>query len=162
MSKDVDWKTIGLWGGPTLLAGLVGWWAGDATAADVISGREAAYNGTYGNAVSDQGFLLDGVTAAATITDTTALHLQNLTVEFWVKRANLSQASQAWSAAGAVSLNGRSRFEVAPRIPGWPTGAAAPPPRPSRSGALRRRRCPDRETPRRSTSAASSPAAPTS
>ncbi len=71
------------------------WWAGENNALD----REELNNGTlagstsYGTGVAGQAFVLDGNGDAVQLGSPTSLHLQNFTIEAWIKRTSSSALS---------------------------------------------------------------------
>ena len=75
-------------------AGLVGWWPGDS-AQDVVAGN----NGTLSNSTAyvpgmvGWAFSFNGSNSGVALGNTTALQLQNFTIEAWIKRGSNSIAS---------------------------------------------------------------------
>ena len=73
-------------------AGLVGWWPGNATAADAVTGATAQLAGdtTYRTAAVGRGFSFDGVGDYVEIPDAPALKPAQVSVEAWVQFDNLN------------------------------------------------------------------------
>jgi alpha-tubulin suppressor-like RCC1 family protein len=93
-------------------AGLVSWWRGDNSTADAAggnSGTVAGY-GTFGYApgVVGQAFVFDGIHRdRVDLGNPASLQLQDMTVEAWIKRANLTDISlDDLNQDGAVSGEG--------------------------------------------------------
>ena len=80
----------------TAPAGLVSWWRGEQNAFDSADGNNGALvgNTTYGAGRVGQGFGFDGNGDGARIGDPANLHLQDFTIEAWVKRASATRATQ--------------------------------------------------------------------
>jgi hypothetical protein len=84
-------------------AGVVGWWPGDGTAADVINpnngilqaGATATGTGLIGNC-----FTFDGTNNYVQMPDSTVFHPSNLTIEAWVRFSGLDSLSSGGSPPG--------------------------------------------------------------
>src|SRR2546425_9912450 len=75
--------------------GLVGWWKGDGGTTDAIGSNKGALvgNASFAPGVVGQAFSFDGYNDSVMIGKAPALQLQNFTIEAWIKRANMTQAS---------------------------------------------------------------------
>jgi len=75
--------------------GIVGWWRGQSNALDYAGNGPGLLVGNerYGAGNVGQGFAGDGSGDGVLVTNTTALQLQTLTLETWVKRSSASVIS---------------------------------------------------------------------
>jgi len=75
--------------------GLVAWWKGDNTAANIVGGANGTLVGNAGYAAGRVGgaFTFDGSGDAVSLGNPMALQLQNFTIEAWIKRASSGPAS---------------------------------------------------------------------
>src|SRR5262245_50725491 len=77
-------------------SGLVAWWAGEGNANDslgVMDGAPLLIG--YGPGKVGKAFVFDGITSGVLLGNQTSLQLQNLTIETWIRRSSVSQASLA-------------------------------------------------------------------
>ncbi len=93
--------------------GLIGWWAGNGAAYDSVTGDATTFNGSFESGQVSEAFAFDGLDDSVTVGDLPALHLQDLSIEFWVKRASTTQASQTWPYAGGLFAGGYGSYAVA-------------------------------------------------
>ncbi|MCL4786145.1 MAG: S8 family serine peptidase [Verrucomicrobia bacterium] len=95
----------------------VSWWPGDLHANDIVDGNHGTLrnNTTYGPGVVGQAFVFDGVTDGVVVGNPTNLHLQNFTLEAWVKRASDSVVSfdQALGPGGDIIAAGNGGYGFA-------------------------------------------------
>jgi hypothetical protein len=75
--------------------GLVAWWRGEGNARDEVSGASGTLSGnvTYGPGRVGQGLVFDGNQDGVVVGNPTNLHLQNFTIEAWIRRASPTQVS---------------------------------------------------------------------
>jgi hypothetical protein len=75
--------------------GLVSWWRGEGNALDQAGTNNGALigNTTIGPGKVGQSFVFDGSGDGVRVGDSANFHLQNFTIEAWVKRASTSVAS---------------------------------------------------------------------
>ena len=94
-------------------AGLVGLWKGDGDASDSIGSNHASLLGHAGfaNGKVGQAFNLDGTDSGVRLPNADAYHLQNLTIEAWVKRSGTGYPSKA-SFFGAIMGGGPGNFSL--------------------------------------------------
>jgi uncharacterized repeat protein (TIGR01451 family) len=98
-------KTLEVLGGCTPTpAGLVAWWRGENDGHDLLGTK----NGTFTSGPPEfttgrvgQAFLFDGKSGYR-VADSPDLHLQEFTIEAWVKRASLSASSLSTPPAGVI------------------------------------------------------------
>src|ERR1051326_6431916 len=78
-------------------AGLLGWWPGEGTGQDVVGANNgtATSNVTFTSGVVGQGFSFDGNPGAVVLSNSAAYHLQDFSIEAWLKRASVSIASSS-------------------------------------------------------------------
>jgi len=87
-------------------ASLVAWWPANGNAVDVVGGN----NGTLTNAVTyvpgevQQAFNFNGSSAAVTLANTTALQLQNFTIETWLQRGSATSVTLDGDAVAGNAL----------------------------------------------------------
>ncbi len=76
-------------------SGLVSWWPGDASALDAVGVNNGTLQGnvTYVAGLVGQAFSFSGSGEAVTVGSAPALQLQTFTIDAWVQRASLTQAS---------------------------------------------------------------------
>ncbi len=84
--------------------GLVGWWRGDGDAADQVSGKEGSLMGetAFGIGRVGQAFTMDGNGDGISLGNPACLHLQDLTIEAWIRRSSTERASYATGGHGAI------------------------------------------------------------
>jgi RHS repeat-associated protein len=76
-------------------AGLVGWWPGDGDPRDLANGNTGVTQGglTYGPGEVGESFVFDGSTGRVIVPQSTALNVQNITLDAWIY-PNISNAYQ--------------------------------------------------------------------
>ena len=75
-------------------AGLVAWWPGNGSTEDIVGTNNGTLHGaTYAVGEAGQGFSFTGSGSAVSVTNTTALQLQDFTIEAWIKRASLTKVT---------------------------------------------------------------------
>jgi hypothetical protein len=76
-------------------AGLVGLWRGENSAGDLVTGSEGRLVNNVGFAAGfvGQAFKVDGYRSGIVLNDREAFHLQDFTIEAWIRRENASAAS---------------------------------------------------------------------
>ncbi len=76
-------------------AGLVGLWRGENSAGDIVSGSEGRLVNDVGFTAGfvGQAFKLGGYRSGIVLNDREAFHLQDFTIEAWIRRENASAAS---------------------------------------------------------------------
>ncbi len=81
--------------GTAMTSGAIAWWRGDGVSTDFASGNSGTIvgNTTYTTAMVGQGFSFDGQGDAVNIPNATQLQVQNFTMEGWIRRTSLTQAS---------------------------------------------------------------------
>src|SRR5215216_5094435 len=86
------------------VSGLVGWWRAEGNALDETATNNgvASVNVAYASAKVGQGFVFDGSGAVVALNNPANLHLQNLTIEGWIRR----------SSSAVVSLNGNGNAHI--------------------------------------------------
>ncbi len=96
-------------------SGLVGWWQGESSARDAVSGNSGTLisNASYTAGQVGQAFNLDGNGDAVLIGNPTNLQLQNFTFEAWVKRGSPTQASLNNFNGGIVFGYGHAGYNLA-------------------------------------------------
>jgi len=74
------------------VSGLVGWWRAEGNATDVVSANNGTLHGNVSYTVGEvgQGFVFGGNGSYVGLNNTTALQLQNLTIEAWIQRGTLN------------------------------------------------------------------------
>ena len=77
-------------------SGLVSWWTGEGNGNDAVGGNNGTLGGhvTFVPGVVGQAFSFDGVGDYVFLGNPTNLHLQDLTIDAWIKRANPSQTTR--------------------------------------------------------------------
>ncbi|MBN9689536.1 MAG: hypothetical protein J0M24_04795 [Verrucomicrobia bacterium] len=85
--------------------GLVAWWSGDSTAEDQFGDADGSLSGgaSYSDGFVNQGFKFGGGAQRVLIPNTEALHLQDFTIEMWVKRDRMDRTSDSEAGAGLFS-----------------------------------------------------------
>src|SRR5258708_2422366 len=80
---------------------LVGWWRGEGDATDQAGGNNGSLigNTTFGAGEVCQAFVMGGNGDAVSLGNPVSLQLQDVTIEFWLKRSSPTVASMAGSAA---------------------------------------------------------------
>ena len=93
-------------------SGLISWWSGDTNAFDAMGGNGGTLTGntTYGPGQVGQAFVFDGNTDGVNIGAATNLHLQNYTIECWIKRASATAASLNGNGNGQIFTVGTGDF----------------------------------------------------
>ena len=86
--------------------GAVAWWPGDAGATDLIGVSEGKLSdgATVGEGKVENSFRFNGGASRVVISDSSELELQDLTIEMWLKRSNVSLTSD--SPGGAALFAG--------------------------------------------------------
>jgi len=76
--------------------GLVSWWPGDSTADDIQDGNHGSLqdNATFAPGRVGDGFSFDGISDHVFIGNPANLHLQNFTIDAWIKRTSTSQTTR--------------------------------------------------------------------
>src|ERR1041385_1571863 len=89
-------------------SGLVSWWPGDGNANDIISGNNGTLtNGAaFGAGEVGQTFDLGSNHAAVVVGNPANLHLQDFTIETWIKRSSATIASTDPTALGSALIFG--------------------------------------------------------
>jgi hypothetical protein len=92
-------------------AGLVSWWPGDGNTTDIADGNNGSLQGTatFGAGVVGQAFNFDGAEGAVVIGNPANLMLQTFSIEAWIQRASLTQAS-AGPGGGCIFCYGAGNF----------------------------------------------------
>ena len=85
-------------------AGLVSWWRGETNAMDYVGTNHGtvAGNTTYGAGRVGQGFAFDGNGAVVQLGNPASLHLQELTIETWMRRASTATVSLNGNGNGVI------------------------------------------------------------
>jgi hypothetical protein len=93
--------------------GIVRFWKGDSNVFDSVSLSSGALVGHAGfdTGKVGQAFSLAGTDSAVSLANSNAYHLQDLTIEAWIKRANASQPSQS-SPFGTILGGGFNNFTL--------------------------------------------------
>ncbi|MCX6926600.1 MAG: immunoglobulin domain-containing protein, partial [Verrucomicrobia bacterium] len=97
-------------------AGLVSWWRGGGNALDQVGANNgtAVGNTTYGAGRVGQAFVFGGANGdGVTLGNPASLHLQDLTIEAWIKRANASRISTGPDGAGVLLAYGYGGYSIA-------------------------------------------------
>ncbi|MCX6926489.1 MAG: immunoglobulin domain-containing protein, partial [Verrucomicrobia bacterium] len=97
-------------------AGLVSWWRGGGNGFDQVGTNNgtAVGNTTYGAGRVGQAFVFGGANGdGVTLGNPASLHLQDLTIEAWIKRANASQISTGPDGAGVLLAYGYGGYSIA-------------------------------------------------
>src|SRR5260370_10571866 len=91
--------------------GLASWWPGNGHRLDVAGTNNGSLVGNAGFAAGEvgQAFSFDGSGDAVSVGNPTNLQLQTLTIEAWVKRGSITQASMD-SGGGVVFGYGHSGY----------------------------------------------------
>ncbi|MEW6157617.1 MAG: LamG-like jellyroll fold domain-containing protein [Verrucomicrobiota bacterium] len=86
-------------------SGLVAWWSGEGNARDRVTGAQGQIEGNaqYSSGFAGQSFLFTGGHDAVVVPNVSELHLQELTIEAWIKRANSGTVSDSPGGAGIFS-----------------------------------------------------------
>ncbi len=73
-------------------AGIVAWWPGQGNANDIIGTNNGTFVGAVGytNGEVGEAFVFDGNEQLVSVGNSSALQLQNFTIETWVKRSSAS------------------------------------------------------------------------
>ncbi len=89
-------------------AGLVGWWPGENSAADlaVATNGTLVGNTTYTNGFVGKAFSFDGSADAVALGNPPALRVQDFTIEMWIQRYDSSITTPASYAAGLLHGGG--------------------------------------------------------
>ncbi len=89
-------------------AGLVSWWRAEGNTQDATGANPGALAGntTVGTGRVGQAFVFDGNNDAVNLGNPTNLHLQNFTLEAWVKRASATVTSQSSPTFGNLFAHG--------------------------------------------------------
>ncbi len=76
-------------------SGLVGWWPGNGNANDIFGGNNGTLEGntTFAAGEVGQAFSFDGNVDAVSVVNPASLQLQDFTIEAWVKRGSVTNAS---------------------------------------------------------------------
>ncbi len=76
-------------------AGLVGWWPGNGNTDDIANGDNGVFQGgvTYAPGEVGRAFSFSGSGQAVSVGNPASLQLQDFTIEAWIQRASLTQAS---------------------------------------------------------------------
>lgn len=87
--------------------GLVAWWSGNGTADDQFGEADGALTdgASYSEGFVNQGFKLGGAGQRVLIPNTEALHLQDFTIEMWVKRGRTDLTSDSPAGAGLFAAD---------------------------------------------------------
>ena len=83
--------------------GLIGWWAGDGSANDLLGANNGLLQGGASASVAGvngTAFNFDGTNGYVQIPDSPSLQPTNLTIEAWVRFSSLDSAGFGWFAAG--------------------------------------------------------------
>jgi hypothetical protein len=93
-------------------SGLVAWWKGESNAVDQVSGSSGSLVGNtgYDQGMVGQGFVLDGSGDGVQVPASTNLHLQNLTIEAWIKRSSASVPSFGSGNHGVIFSHGTGGY----------------------------------------------------
>ncbi len=85
--------------------GIVGWWRAEDNAQDTIGNAPGNLvgNETYGAGEVGLGFVGDGSGDGVMVTNATALQLQSLTIEAWVKRSSATLVSTGTDGNGIIA-----------------------------------------------------------
>src|SRR5437899_9727287 len=76
-------------------AGLVGLWKGENSVNDSVTGTQGMLvnNATFAEGLVGQAFRFDGYRSVVVLDDSSAYHLQDFTIEAWIRRENASKTS---------------------------------------------------------------------
>ncbi len=90
-SESLVQKTVGIPAPP----GLVGWWRGENDALDALGGINGTIQGSvrYVPGKVGRAFEFNGVDSGVQLENAASLHLQDFTVEAWVKRSSASRTT---------------------------------------------------------------------
>src|ERR1051325_236300 len=77
-------------------SGLVGLWRGEKSAVDLVTGNQGKLvnNVSFTDGLVGHAFSFDGERSGAVLEDNVAYHLQDFTIEAWVRRENASIVSR--------------------------------------------------------------------
>lgn len=80
-------------------SGLLGWWPGNSSPQDIVSTNSGTLDGgvEYTAAVVRSGFLFNGISSALRVGDPPAFHVQDLTLEAWIRRGSDAKATASGS-----------------------------------------------------------------
>src|SRR5688500_7573956 len=94
-------------------SGIVGWWPGDGTAVDLITGNNGMLVGAtcYAESIVDQGFHFPGA-GAVNVPDSSALDRAFLTMEAWISPEMLpaTPGARFTIATKGISLNSSENY----------------------------------------------------
>lgn len=99
----------------TIPPGLVGWWQGEGSTADVQGQFPGTVlgGGSYVPGLVGQAFDFNGTDSAVQLGSSPAFNLQNFTIEAWVRRASAERPSQAAPYFGCIIGGGANHFALA-------------------------------------------------
>ena len=85
-------------------SGLLSWWRGETNASDQVGTNHGtlAGNTTYSAGRVGQGFVFDGNGAVVQLGNPASLHLQDLTIEMWIRRASAAVTSMNGNGNGSI------------------------------------------------------------
>lgn len=103
--------------------GIVGWWRAEGDRTDVLgNGNGSSASGlTYVAGEAGQAFNFVGGAPGIIVGNPSAFHLQNFSIETWVKRADVTAGSQAYPYVGGIFSGGLNNYSFALQ----PTGELA-------------------------------------
>jgi len=82
-----------------VLDGMLGWWTGNSSPQDIAGTNQGTITGTvdYEAGIVRGGFTLDGVSSAVKVGNPLSFHIQDLTLEAWIRRGSSTRATAAGS-----------------------------------------------------------------